>query len=106
MCSFVDEVLKEAGENDTIGRKIRDMDSLLESISKHYNVGKDALLNTRTKTVREARSALIYAGNEYLNKTATAMGELLGITQEAASIAKNKGREIFLRDKLKEKILI
>lgn len=57
------------------------------------------------KAVRDARSILIYVGNEYLNKNVTEMGELLSITQEAASIAKSKGREIFLRDRIGEKLL-
>ena len=82
------------------------MDNLLELISKYYNVDQEAILNTCTKTVREARSVLIYISNKYLNKKVTEMGRLLGITQEAASIARGKGREIFLRDRLEEKLLI
>lgn len=104
--SFVEEVLKEAGEKDIIGCRIKDVDNLLELISKYYSVDQEAILNTCAKTVREARSVLIYIGNKYLNKKVTEMGRLLGITQEAASIARSKGREIFLRDRLEEKLLI
>lgn len=103
--NFVEEVLKKAGEKDRIVCKIKDIDGFLELISKYYNVEKEAILNTRVKAVRDARSILAYAGNEYLNKNVTEMGKLLGITQEAASIARSKGRDIFLRDKLEEKLL-
>ncbi len=102
--NFVEKVLKEAGGNDRISCKIKDMDSLIELISEYYAVDKETILNTRTKAVRKARSVLVYISNEYLNKKITEIGKLLRITQEAASIAKNRGREIFLRDKLEEKL--
>ncbi len=37
---FVEKVLKEAGEKDSIVCKIKDIDSLLELLSKYYNVEK------------------------------------------------------------------
>ncbi|MBI4846817.1 MAG: hypothetical protein HY810_10175 [Candidatus Omnitrophica bacterium] len=49
---------------------------------------------------------LVYLGNKYLGKSVTEMGQMLGITQEAASIAKEKGRQIIEAGNLFEKLIV
>lgn len=76
----------------------------MEQLSDYYEVKNNEILGTRSKAVREARSVLAYFSSLYLDKRVTEIGRMLGITQAAASIAKRKGREIFLRDKLEKNL--
>ena len=86
-------------------KKFKNIVYLIESLSKYYEVeGKD-IIESRKKKVREARSVLVYIGNKYLGKSVTAMGQMLGITQEAASIAKEKGERIIEVENLLKKLI-
>ena len=84
---------------------IHDIDDLLMWISKYYRVDREEILKSRTKIVRESRSLFVFMSCEYLRKSVTEMGRMLGITQEAASIAKKRGRRIFEEYNLEQKIL-
>ncbi len=66
----------------------------MAKIGRYYGVERDDILKSRVKEVREARIMLIYIGCEYLKKTVTEMGKVLKITQEAASVARMKGKRI------------
>jgi chromosomal replication initiation ATPase DnaA len=103
--SFVGEVLKKVGEEEKAERAIKDMDDLLDKISKYYGVTKEDILKSRTKSVREARSLLVFMGCEFLKKSGKEMGDILKITTEAASIARRKGRELDEREGIVQKLI-
>jgi len=102
---FVEKVLEMAEEDDKEQREIKSIDDLLKRVSQYYRVAKEDILDTREKSVREARKITVYMGSKYLGKTMVEMGRLLGITKEASSIAKKGGREIFKKGRLKSQIL-
>jgi len=103
---FVEEVLNKADNIEKVSLKIEQIDDLLERISKYYDLDKNDIMKTRTKKVRKARCLLVFMGSEYAKKSVTEMGRMLGVTQEAASIAKKKGRRIFEENNLEQKIVL
>ncbi|MBI5554410.1 MAG: hypothetical protein HY920_00970 [Elusimicrobia bacterium] len=103
---FVDQVLEKVEQEEKATGKIKGIEDVLERLNGYYGLKKDEILSTRSKGVREARSVLAYIGSQYLHKRVTEIGKILGINQSAASIAKRKGQDIFLRDKLEQKLLL
>ena len=101
---FVTNVLEriELGESEISRNKrsLKTIDSLLYKLSKYYDVEKEMITSTRVKSVVNARRLFIYFGSQYFDKSLTEMGRLLGISQQAASYAYQKGRELELKEKI------
>ncbi|MBI4652073.1 transposase [Candidatus Desantisbacteria bacterium] len=103
--SFVGEVLKKSGQEKKAARTIKDIDDLLDKISRYYGVTQKDILKSRVKRVREARCLLVFMGCEFLKKSGKEMGEILKITTEAASIARRKGSELADSEGIVQKLL-
>lgn len=92
---FVNNVLEQLEQTDGKKRYFKDLNDLLNKLSKYYKVSCEDILKTKIKEVRLARIALVYFANEYLGISATSVGKLMGITQAASSMLKKKGRTLF-----------
>ena len=102
--SFVENVLENFDEADQVSSKLRNLDEMIEKVSQYYNVNKKDILETREKSVRDARKVVVYLGNQYLEKSLVDMGRLLGIRDTAAGMAKKGGREIVESCRLMSKL--
>jgi len=92
---FVNNVLEQLEQTDKKKKYFKDLNDLLNKLSKYYKVSCEDILKTKIKEVRLARIALVYFANEYLGISATSVGKLMGITQAASSMLKKKGRTLF-----------
>ncbi|MCK5708613.1 MAG: transposase [Candidatus Aureabacteria bacterium] len=101
---FVERILKRLKETDEYAKFFRNIDDLLQRVSKYYQIGKNELLNTKTMKVRDARNVFVYLACTCLNCTATKVGQLLKIKQSAASIARGKGMRIVEEKNLIKKL--
>lgn len=102
---FVEETLRRMDQEEDNGQKIRDIEDLIERISRYYGVEVEEIIDTRRKKVREARSVLVYLASKYLNETGVKIGKLLGVGKGAISIAKGKGRNFCKEKGIEEHIL-
>ena len=102
---FVEETLRRMDQEDDNAQKIRDIEDLIERISRYYGVEVEEMINTRRKKVREARTILVYLASKYLNETGIKIGKLLGVGKGAISIAKGKGRDFCKEKSIEEHIL-
>ena len=102
---FVNNVLEQFEQIDKKKKYFKDLNDLLNKLSKYYKVSCEDILKTKTKEVRLARIALVYFANEYLGISATSVGKLMGITQAAASMLKKKGRTLFESSDMIDKLM-
>jgi len=91
---FVEQVLDWDDKVDVESMKFKDVEDLLKRLALFYQVDKESIKRSRVKNVREARNVFVFIANQYLGKTLTDLGKMLGITTEAASIARKRGMEI------------
>jgi len=103
--NFVNDVLERMGEIDKEKKHFKNLGDLLNKLSQYYKVEPQDILKTKTMRVREARMALVYYANKYLDISATSAGKTLGISQAAASMLRKKGRGRFKENDLVEKLL-
>ena len=97
---FVEKVLRDINEeSDKINIKIKEIEDLLERLGEYYNISKQDILSSRVKEVRKARDIFVYLGNIYLKKSLKYLGDVLGITEGASSLARKRGLKIFKEDK-------
>ncbi|MBI4707734.1 MAG: transposase [Candidatus Omnitrophica bacterium] len=89
---FVEKVYNTIEEK--LNYKIKDIETLIIKIAKYYKVKEAELLETRKKGTREARSVLVYMAIKYLGESGKSIGKKLGIGIAAASISREKGRQI------------
>ncbi len=102
---FVENVLRQVGEEDEFKGVFRDENELLEKIGKYYSVSKDEILNKRDQSVREARKVFVYLANKYLGESASDVGKILKMKQSATSTARQKGQEIVGETGIVKKLL-
>jgi len=100
---FIERALSEMRKEEG-PRPFKDFEELLEKTSIFYKIDKERIIQLKTKDVRAARSVLIFLGTRYLGRSATEIGALLGITQSAASKAKDRGMEIAGKEGLLDKL--
>lgn len=81
-------------------KSIGTIDSLLERLSNYYDVEKEAIISTRVRRVINARRLFVYYGSQYFGESFTEMGRWLDISQQGASYAYGKGREIDKKEKI------
>ncbi|MFH1063261.1 MAG: transposase, partial [Candidatus Omnitrophota bacterium] len=94
---FVDKVYNEIDEG--FNCKTKDIEGLITRIAKYYGVKRAEITETRKKEIREARNVLIYAATKYFGESGKSIGKKLGIGIAAASIAREKGRQICMEKK-------
>ena len=102
---FVEEVLERIEDKEQRSKKIKNVDELLKKVSQYYKVPKDVIVGTRQQSVREARDLVVYLGREYLGKSITEMGNILGIRKNSASDALKRARGLGGREDIEAKIL-
>jgi len=102
--SFVENVLSQIEEEEREQKPFKDVDDLLERISRYYDVKKDAILKTKTLAVRAPRNVFVFLAGTYLGLYASDAGRLLGISQSASSKALSRGREIVEREGILKKL--
>ena len=101
---FVEKVYKELDEKDNRFLKINNIKALIKKVALYYGVKEDDIIETRKKSVREARNVFVYLANKHLGKTGEVIGKVLGIGSGAVSIAKEKGRQICKDREIKRKV--
>ncbi|MBU4304052.1 MAG: transposase [Candidatus Omnitrophica bacterium] len=94
---FVDKVYNAIDEG--FNYKIKDIEALIMKIAKYYRVKEGEIIETRKKEIREARNVLVYAATKYFGESGKSIGKKLGIGIAAASIAREKGRQICIEKK-------
>ncbi len=102
---FVDEVLNQMETEEVSQGPFKDRDVLLTHLARHYEVDREAIVNSRTKAVHEARQVFIYLGSIFLGESLTALGKLLGISQSAASQARQRGQQAVNKKGLVKKLV-
>ncbi|MBU1043184.1 MAG: transposase [Candidatus Omnitrophica bacterium] len=88
---FAAEILSRCEEEELSCREFTDADDLLYKISRLYNVARDALIEQKTKEVREARSVFMYLAVKKIGMSAKDAGRMLKIKESAASSGVNRG---------------
>lgn len=101
---FVNGVLEVVEKEETGKKYIKNMNDLLRKLSRYYNLRQEDILEKKIRSVKEARSVMIYLAKKYLGINATATGKLLGITQSSASRAMSRGMDVVKGKDLFEKI--
>lgn len=102
---FVEEVMDRVEGEGRLIKKIVRMDEMVQRIISYYNITDEELLETRDKKVREARKVFVYMGNKCIGKSLVEMGRMLGITKEAASIARKGGKAIVEKKRVFEELI-
>jgi putative transposase len=89
---FVEAVLKEA-EKESLVKLNLSIEDLTEKVAKAMKVDKrDLLRKGRRLPVSEAKALLIYLGTSYKGLSCKSMAEMTGMSVQAASKAKERGR--------------
>ena len=102
---FVLNILSQIEEARRTSRQIATEEELLARVCRYYKITVEEMLERATKGVRQARSVYVYMGREYLGKSITGLGQRLGISHSAASMAYSRGKGI-LRDLGGEEVVL
>ena len=90
---FVEDVYDMLNEADETKKKLTSKNKLLKRLEQHYQITRNDIFKSRIKKAREARHLYVYLANAYLGESLSKIGEELGISRAAASLARKKAIE-------------
>ncbi len=88
---FAADILERCKQEELEPKEFKDSNELLRKISKIYKVEQEALIEMKTKEVREARSVFIYLAVKKIGMSVKDSGRILKIKESAASSSFRRG---------------
>ena len=96
---FVERILHDVGmrevQFEVIRKQVVTMQQLQSVVGQLMGVSENELIQPgRKKRVSEAKSLLIYAGKEFMDRSGKEMAELTHMTPPSASVARRRGEQL------------